>query len=563
MESSENPSTYGDSVTFTVAVSPISSATGLATPTGEVEFFDGTSLLDTATLSGGSASFSTSELAIAADQLIEAQYLGDSNYNPSNNTIEQTVNPPTPATLSGEVYTDSNGSGNLTSNAGLAGWAVSLMNGATQLATTTTNSGGNYTFSDVYPGSYTIVVFEQSGYVASVPSSGLLAVTASAGQTINNLNFGEFQTVGVSGEVFNDASDSGSLSASDPGISGWTVELVQGSTILQTVSGTGGAYSISDVGPGIWTLEVAQQTGWVPTNSPITITPTSGTNVTSENLGEFQTATISGQVYDDLTGSGTYASGDDGLEGWTIDLVNSAHSVVASTQTDSNGHYTLSGVGLGTFTIEEMPMSGYVQTTAPAVYSETTTEGQDINGVNFGDFAFATVSGEVFGDLQDDGTLETGDPGLAGWTVDLLNSASKDVATTITGTNGDYSFGGVGPGTYSVSPVAQAGYRQTAPSSGGLSVTASSGAEIGGQDLGVFKAVSLAVSGLAIAPASGLQSGMSVAVKWADTNTGTLPASGSFSDRVVITNTTTDTVLGTGEVLYNAASLGNLARVHR
>ncbi len=52
---------------------------------------------------------------------------------------------------------------------------------------------------------------------------------------------------------------------------------------------------------------------------------------------------------------------------------------------------------------------------------------------------------------------------------------------------------------------------------------------------------------------------MSVVVQWTDTNTGTLPASGSFTDQVVVTNTTTGSVLATGYVPYNAASQGNLA----
>ncbi len=94
LQSSENPSNFGDSVTFTATVSSTSSASGLATPTGQVEFFDGSTLLDTATLSGGAASYTTSSLLVGANQQIEAAYLGDSNYNPSNVTIEQTVNPP-------------------------------------------------------------------------------------------------------------------------------------------------------------------------------------------------------------------------------------------------------------------------------------------------------------------------------------------------------------------------------------------------------------------------------------------------------------------------------------
>ena len=94
LQSSENPSNFGDSVTFTASVSPTSSASGLATPTGQVEFFDGSTLLDTETLSAGTASYTTSSLPVGANQQIEAKYLGDSSFNPSNVTIQQTVNTP-------------------------------------------------------------------------------------------------------------------------------------------------------------------------------------------------------------------------------------------------------------------------------------------------------------------------------------------------------------------------------------------------------------------------------------------------------------------------------------
>jgi hypothetical protein len=94
LQSSNNPSYFGAPVTFTANVS--SSSTGLITPTGEVEFFDGSTLLGTENLSGGTASFTTSSLSVGANQPIEAEYLGDSNYSPSNLTIQQTVQPPPP-----------------------------------------------------------------------------------------------------------------------------------------------------------------------------------------------------------------------------------------------------------------------------------------------------------------------------------------------------------------------------------------------------------------------------------------------------------------------------------
>ena len=80
-----------------------------------------------------------------------------------------------------------------------------------------------------------------------------------------------------------------------------------------------------------------------------------------------------------------------------------------------------------------------------------------------------------------------------------------------------------------------------------------------GEDFGVFKAVSLAVTGLKTVPSGGLRSGTGLVVEWSDTNTGTLPAAGSFIDLVTVTNTTTGAVLGSATVPYNAATRGNLA----
>ena len=129
-----------------------------------------------------------------------------------------------------------------------------------------------------------------------------------------------------------------------------------------------------------------------------------------------------------------------------------------------------------------------------------------------------------------------------------MNSLNKVISTTTTDSNGNYSFNDVGPGIYSVAAVAQPGYIQTDPSSGPITISATSGATLGGQDFGEFKSVSLAVSDLDDHARIRLAVGMSLVVQWTDTNTGTQPASGSFSDQIVITNTTTGDVLATADV---------------
>ena len=83
--SSANPSTYGQSVTFTATVSP-------AAPTGTVQFLDGTTSLGTVTVTGGSASLAISTLAVGAHS-ITAVYSGDANHTTGTSAaLAQTVN---------------------------------------------------------------------------------------------------------------------------------------------------------------------------------------------------------------------------------------------------------------------------------------------------------------------------------------------------------------------------------------------------------------------------------------------------------------------------------------
>ena len=94
MTSSANPSTTGQSVTFTATV------TGSGSPTGTVTFHDGGATLGTGTLSAGQATFSTSTLT-AGSHSITAVYLGDTTFAGSTSpALTQTVNgQPTSASL--------------------------------------------------------------------------------------------------------------------------------------------------------------------------------------------------------------------------------------------------------------------------------------------------------------------------------------------------------------------------------------------------------------------------------------------------------------------------------
>lgn len=91
--SAPNPSTFGQSVTFTTSVS--ASVPGSGTPTGSVAYYDSSVLLGSANLSSaGKATFMTSGLSQGSHTIYEI-YSGDANFN-SNSAppITQVVNAP-------------------------------------------------------------------------------------------------------------------------------------------------------------------------------------------------------------------------------------------------------------------------------------------------------------------------------------------------------------------------------------------------------------------------------------------------------------------------------------
>ena len=61
-------------------------------------------------------------------------------------------------------------------------------NNLVQQATTDVN--GNYSFTGVPTGSYTIAEENQSGWLETYPASGTYTVTLTGGQTLNNEDFG-------------------------------------------------------------------------------------------------------------------------------------------------------------------------------------------------------------------------------------------------------------------------------------------------------------------------------------------------------------------------------------
>jgi Subtilase family/Bacterial Ig-like domain (group 3)/Bacterial cadherin-like domain/Bacterial Ig domain len=161
LTSAPNPSTFGQSVTFTATV-----ASAAGTPTGTVTFKDGGTTLGTGVLSAGVATYSTSTLT-GGTHSITAEYGGDSSFDTSaSNTVSQVVNKadttttltsaPNPAMFGQSVTFTAT----VTSTAGTPTGTVTFKDGATTLGTGPLNAGGVATFttSALTAGTHSITV---------------------------------------------------------------------------------------------------------------------------------------------------------------------------------------------------------------------------------------------------------------------------------------------------------------------------------------------------------------------------------------------------------------------
>jgi hypothetical protein len=178
-----NPSSYGASVTFTATVNP-------GTCTGSVIFKDGTTTVATATISGGTATFSTSALAVGSHS-ITGSYSGDSGCNSSTSA-------PLTATVAALPVASSV---SLTSSLNPSNLGAAVTFTATVTPGTAT---GTITFKD---GTTTLGTITLSGAAASLSTSSLTAGTHSITAAYNGDTNSQPSTSDVFTETVNDLTD--------------------------------------------------------------------------------------------------------------------------------------------------------------------------------------------------------------------------------------------------------------------------------------------------------------------------------------------------------------------
>ncbi len=312
---------------------------------------------------------------------------------------------PLPGSISGTKFNDVNGNGLLDpGEAGVGGVTIQLFSGtgtSAMVASTVTDGSGNFSFTNLTAGNYSLGEVLPSGYRQTAPGGGgAQFVTVAPGQNVQNVLFGNQlipQFGAISGMKFNDVNGNGILDAGEPGLAGVTIVLLGSSgTPVMTTTDASGNFSFPNITPGTYTLSEVVPDGYQQTLPPapgtMTVTVTAGNTVSNVLFGNqlipvtVPNGSISGFIYYDFNKNKVQDPNEKGLPDVTVNLFDLSNHLVATTTTDANGDFTFANVPAGDYTVTPVPPEKFFQTVPlnNAPISVHVDPGQQVTGLVFG-----------------------------------------------------------------------------------------------------------------------------------------------------------------------------------
>jgi serine-aspartate repeat-containing protein C/D/E len=424
---------------------------------------------------------------------------------------------PLPASLAGTVYYDANlDNTRASSESGIGGVTLSLdrYDGTQYVATqqfAMTDAAGHYRFDNLAPGTYRIHESQPAAYFSVGAKAGNVngvtrgVVTSSdvvseialdGGDDDTDNDFAEALPNSLSGHVGLEV-DGLCGTPNSPPIAGVVLQLLDdgGSVVSTTTTDSAGNYHFDGLWNGTYGIREIQPRGYFDADSHVgtaggtasgnlvaQIVLTSGVDGADYDFCELPANSLRGHVglaVDGLCGTSLTPP----IAGVVIHLLDAQGNGIAATTTDSQGDYRFDSLAPGTYGIREEQPDGYFDAathagSAGGVVSQnlittiTLAGGIDAADYDFCELAPAQLCGYVYRDLNGNGHKDPQDPGIAGATLVLLDSAGRPTdLTAVTDASGFYCFASLRPGTYGVRESQPAGYfdgLDTAGSAGGL-----------------------------------------------------------------------------------------------
>ena len=379
--------------------------------------------------------------------------------------------------------------------------------GDDQTFTMPTNGTGDYLFTGLLPGNYSISTTVPSGFAPLADRDGTnpnsIAVALAVGQNKVDQDF-EYQASSISDYVWNDSDGDGVQEASELPLSGVRVYVdLDDSTTYDvgepaSITDASGFYLISGLSTGTYSVRVDTTTlpaGTTPTYDLNGIGTPHETNVvlavnedrTDVDFGYRGNASIGDFIWNDTNGNGNQDPGEMPLTNVVVFIDRDGNGLrdanEPSATTNGFGIYSLNGLVPGTYTVAvdttTIP-AGANQTGDPdGTFNNQTTvtlsAGEHEDTADFGyQSPLFSISGQVRNDTDVDGDLADSETGLAAVVIKLYTDPDGDgdpadgilLAVTYTDGSGNYFFNGLPDGNYAIVETNPSGAISTADAVG-------------------------------------------------------------------------------------------------
>ncbi|TMU87402.1 hypothetical protein FGG79_04555 [Bacillus sp. BHET2] len=310
------------------------------------------------------------------------------------------------ASINGSIIDSSNGEY-------VSGATVELKQGPTTIATVSSDVNGFYSFVDVIPGNYTIVVSNPPNYTqTSVP------VSVASGESLSQDIFLSPATSTIQGTV------TGSMAP----LVNATIRLLNnlGIEVATTLTDISGNYSFPATTPSSYTVEAIANS--FQSAQQQVITEPNGISIVNFDLLP-DPGSIQGTIYD-LMNSNPISNA-------LVEVLTNQGVFVASTTSDPLGYYLVEDLAEGMYIVRASAANyGFNSVSTSVVSGATTTS----------DVPLQPIPGTISGNVTDDVSSQP----IPDAIVQVVNSSGQVVTSGMTDSLGNYTIENLVPGSYSI-----------------------------------------------------------------------------------------------------------------